>query len=147
MVRRVSAMEGARIIWLSLRHHIFRSFDRRRRFPLLGLERHKLEAYSKACALFWQSFLMTGIAGFRGVCYCVASITCDQGVEKFTAACRDIAPSIFRFIDAPPLPRLLENPSSEQILPRVILIAGWRHLWDTITRKRFKQHSILRTIS
>ena len=104
----------------------------RKKLPGLSLCRGRTSAVHKCLGLLWQCMLMTGPERLQGLCRSVRAIVTDMGTERLLARMPiAVLQGLFRCVGC----RTFVVTDSPFVFPSALLVPGWKHLWDLLTRK------------
>jgi hypothetical protein len=106
----------------------------RRLLPLISLESYQFGALWKVAALLWQLFLVVGplYSTMRLCLRRIRGVLTDFGTERKIADYTDLLGDWYEVLD-----RKFKAPNDlgEYLLPRALLVPGWRHLFDVVIRR------------
>lgn len=105
---------------------------KRRLMPGLNLRKGRTSALQKTIAVLWQCFLMVGAENLQCFCQQVRAIVTDQGAERLV--CRQpitVLQNFLRELGS----NVLVSLDSDFIFPNALPMAGWKHMWDLLTRR------------
>ena len=107
----------------------------RRLFPLVSLDRRRLDALGKTLTLMWQIYLIAGPSAdlLKYFCSRVASITTDMGVEHKIANMPGLWGEFWLLFE--PRKQLRDGEGDDDwLFPNCLHCPGWNHTFDLVLR-------------
>jgi len=107
----------------------------RRLFPLVSLDRRRLDALGKTLTLMWQIYLIVGPSAdlLKYFCSRVASITTDMGVEHKIANMPGLWGEFWLLFE--PSKQLRDGEGDDDwLFPNCLHCPGWNHTFDLVLR-------------
>ena len=104
----------------------------RKKLPGLSLCKGRTSAVHKCLGLLWQCMLVIGPERLQEYCRSVRAIVTDMGTERLIARMPiAVLQGLFRCVGC----RTFVATDLPFVFPSALLVPGWKHLWDLLTRK------------